>query len=212
MATTTVYASTNDRCIYSLSTDYAAARIGTGILTLGETSSDELLGGQYYTGGTYGCVEVFLDFDTSAIDVNDRITQVDLVMYLYADRSDTDFVLRAHPHAFTPPAGEGDWVPGDQLASLPVLATLNTAGIGSSGELKTFTENGDLLREAINKGGLTTIMLSSSRHQAGDTPSGDEFLDFDAADNGTGTAPRLVITHQTANLPALQQYYRQMRG
>ena len=194
MTTVTAYGISRDGYLLGAdNTVYSAAREGT--TTVGYNLA-ALIAGQYGA-GSYACYESFIAFDTSSIPDGATITQVELSLYLTDDKSDTDFTVQVRPKTWT---GSGltpaDWVAGADIDALTLLATLNSSGIGATGAYKTFAENGSNFRAAINKTGNTELILTSSRHAAGNTPTGYEYLVFQDADNaGTDQDPKLVVTY-----------------
>lgn len=194
----TFYGITGDGRVTSNNATYSTARTG-GTLASNTTVLDV---GQYTPTGYY-CLESFCAFDTSSIPDADAIYQVNLNLWLDWDLSDTDFTVQVHPKVWTSGGlTTADWVSGADIGALTQLATLDTSSMGAEGAYKTFTENGTEFRSAINLTGNTELLLTSSRHQAGDVPTGDEMVRFEDADNaGTTKDPKLVVTHAAASAP-----------
>ncbi|MEU8195245.1 hypothetical protein AB0C10_15840 [Microbispora amethystogenes] len=192
---TTVYSSTADGRIESGSSSYSTARAGgTFIVT---TSDVTRYIGQWFSGSTYYCYQGYVSFDTSAIADTDDVTAVSLAMWLVTDDSVTDFTLEAREKDWGASLTSADWVAGASLSGLTLMATLNSNGIGATGQYKTFTSQPAFLSATNLKTGVVYLCLSSSRQRAGNTPSGDEGLQLSMADtSGTTQDPRLTITHQ----------------
>ena len=195
MTTTVVYADAADGYLESLDGTYSTARAGAG---LSANTTGTLIVGQEESGGIYGVYESFVNFDTSAITDSDMITAALLELGLSADQSTTDFTCQARTRDWGATLTTADFVAGASLGALTLLATRATSGIGATGSLKAFTENGSNLRDAINKTGLTSMILCSDRHVAGNTPSGatQEMVRwYSANEAGTSLDPTLTVTH-----------------
>lgn len=191
MTTSTFYSATADGQIESSNATYGTARSGgTLVANTGGTSANV---GQV-TG--YACYEAFLSFDTSTIPDGDIITSVTLSLdgTGATDGSDTDFTINARVYDWGPSLTTGDWIAGASLSGNTLVASRSTSGWSASG-YNDFTSEAAFLT-AINKAGVTYLVISSSRHEAGTTPSGNEYVGFATADNsGTANDPKLVVTH-----------------
>lgn len=196
---TTIFSGGNDGSIfsYTFSGNYSGARAGTGDGLDASTSGSELLVGQNSFSGVYECDEAFVSFDTSSIPDADPVSQVDLSFYLTTDDSATDFTIEARTRDWGASLAAADWVPGASLGSFTLLASLSTSGIGAAGAYKTLNSEAALLTAPNMKTGVVYVMLNSSRHRVGNTPTGDEGVRFASADvAGTTQDPKLTITHQ----------------
>jgi hypothetical protein len=184
MANYTIYASVA-ACIYSKSGTYSSARSGTG-----QTLDSALNVGQLYIATFYYCFESFIGFTTSS--VLGTVSSATLSAYLFQDNSTTDFTVYARLRDFGSGAvTTGDWVAGASLSALTQLASKGTSGIGSTNAYKTFTSSN--LASNINTSGDTRIILTSSRHEGNNTPTGNEYVSFTLA-TGSANAPYLSIT------------------
>ena len=184
MANYTIYASVVG-CIRSKSGTYSSARSGTD-----KTLDTSLSVGQAYIATFYYCFEVFIGFTTSS--VLGTVSSATLSAHLAGDGSSTDFTVYARLRDFGSGAvTTGDWVAGASLSALTQLASINTSGIGSTGSYKTFTSSN--LASNINTSGDTRIILTSSRHEGNNTPTGNEYVVFTLA-TGSANAPYLSIT------------------
>lgn len=184
MANYTIYASVVGS-IRSSSTTYASARSGSG-QALDSTS---LPVGQNYVSSNYYCYESFIGFTTSS--VLGAVSSATLSAYLITDGSTTDFTAYVRLRDFgSGSITTGNWVPGASLSALTQLASIASSGIGSSGSYKTFTSSN--LASNINKSGDTRVILTSSRHEGNNTPTGSEYLIFTYA-TGSANAPYLSI-------------------
>lgn len=202
----TFYSDTADGFIQSLDTEgtYSTARAGTS-LTVDTSSTGDFLG-QRYSGGLnwYFCYEVFLKFDTSAIDDGDDVSAAVLSVYGQQDATTgNDFTIQARTKDWGASLTTEDWVAGASLGALSLLATFNTASGFSTAAYNDLTENGTALRDAVNKTGVTYVLLNSSRHEAGNAPTGgDEYVKiYFSNQTGTTQDPKLVVTHASATKP-----------
>ena len=190
MATTTVFAGTNDDFLEAANATYATA-LSTASYTNGGAGIQI---GQNFSTPTYYLDVAYFDFDTSSVPDGDTVSAAVLSLYLTVDHSTTDFVLDVAAFDWSASGlTTGDWRNQTQLAAHTVLATLDTNGIGSVNAYKDFTEVASGLAGAINKTGHTYLIVYSARQAAGTTPSGEEFMTFSSAD--AANQPKLVITH-----------------
>ena len=199
MTTLTAYSSAADGYIESESTSYSSARAGTGSpVTALDTQGFCTVGQRAGGGGDYHCYAAFLDFDTSGIPDDATITAVELSLYGSFDASDTDFDIEARLHDWGASLTTADWVAGADLGAKTLLASKATSGWSASA-YNAFTENGSSFRDSINKTGVTRVIVCSSRHRAGNTPTGDERITFYAAEEASTTKdPKLVVTYTTS--------------
>ena len=154
---------------------------GDGVDTTGDIYTGQAPGGYY---------EGFLAFDTST--VVGTITAVTLSVYGMNDSSVTDFTLEARLHDWGATLTTADWVPGNQLGTKTLLASMNTSGWSAAG-YNTLTSDAAFLTN-INQSGFTRVLMCSSRHRLGNTPSGSEFVGYRSANQaGTTNDPKLVI-------------------
>ena len=189
----TIYPSLDGE-MYSPGSSYSIAREGTGSIQARPTDATSLVG-QFFA-GSYACYQNFLAFDTSAITDTDTISAVDFSAYLVSDSSDTDFVLEVREKDWGSTFETADFVPGSQLSTYTLLASLNTSGIGSTGAYKTFTSETAFLTTTNIKTGTVRFFTSSSRQLLNNTPSANELVEFSQMDaSGTTQDPKLVITH-----------------
>lgn len=191
MTTSTFYASTADGQIESFNATYSTARSG-GTLTANTAGGSANVG---QVAG-YSCYEAFLSFDTSAIPDGDIITAVTLSLdgTGATDGSDTDFTINARVYDWGASLTTADWIAGASLSGNTLVASRSTSGWSAAG-YNAFASEAAFLT-AINKTGVTYLVISSSRHEAGATPSGNEYVGFATANNsGTANDPKLVVTH-----------------
>jgi hypothetical protein len=187
---TTIYAGTSDGFLTSTNATYSTARAG-GTLAANDTGTTLQVG---QVSG-FAIYETFLHFDTSAIGT-DTVTDAALALYLTTDLSSTDFLVEARAQSWTGGGlTTGDWVPGADLGSKTLYASVDTNGIGSTGAYKTFTQEAALRTAAMT--GSVEMVLASSRTRTGSSPSSTEYVIFSSA-NETGTTqdPKLTLTHE----------------
>lgn len=199
----TFYSETSDGLVQSENPTYSTARAGSG-LTVNTVSSSLQVGQILDTGpdpDLYYVIEAFISFDTGSLS-GEEVSAAVLSLFLQTDGSATDFTVNARIKAWLSGGlTTADWVAGADISGT-ILATLNSSGIGATGSYKDFTESGSNLQDGLNLSGDTEIMLTSSRHEAGNTPTRDERLTFRSADRaGTTEDPKLVVTHAAASVP-----------
>jgi len=195
MTTVTIYSDTADGYIYSSSTSYTTASNGNFL----NVSSSEPIGflGQYPNSGSYYIYQTFLKFDTSSIPDDAQITSVTLSCYGYTGSPPTSFSIEARLHDWDTTLTTADWVAGSNLSSKALLATINSSGWSTSG-YNALTENGNNLKNNINKTGTTYIILCSGEQTNGSPPTNDEYVGLYYTDEtGTSKDPKLEITYST---------------
>lgn len=186
-----VYASLTGDISSIHATTYATARSGA---TLTANTSEQVVGQakNYGWGGdNYACFEGFLTFDTSEVPAS---ATIDAPPTLYAavetNSTDTDFTLRAGV-SWTPDLTTADWVAGASLSGKTLCASKSTSGIATNTYYALTSESTFL--SAIVKEGTTALLLWSSRHEAGTTPTGAEYLKLHSATSAY--PPYLLITY-----------------
>lgn len=188
---TTVYATApgGTGCDDSINATYATARTGSGVTPLNDHYVGQLTG--------YQCIEFFSIFDTSGIDDGDTVSAVVATYDGLENQSATDFTVRLGASSYNGGAVvDTDFVSGASLGAITVLATFATTGYSATAN--AFTDSG-AFAAAINKTGNTSLIGWSSRHEAGNVPTGNEYVGFTDADAaGTTTDPKLDITHAAA--------------
>lgn len=153
-----------------------------------DTADSAIYVGQRASGNSR--YEGFLSFDTSG--VVGTITAVTLSLYGNWDGSVTDFTLEARVHDWGATLATDDWVDPANLGSKTLVASVSSVGWNAAG-YNTLASQAAFLTN-INQSGATRLLLNSSRHRLGNSPSGDEYIGFQSADTaGTTQDPRLVI-------------------
>lgn len=145
--------------------------------------------------------EGFVRFVTGAtIPDTDTVTAVTFEAALETDNSVTDFTCNVREKIWS--AGgltTADWVSGASLTGT-LVASLSTASMAALFNYSAWTSQAAFLTTANLKTGTVELMFCSSRHEAGTTPTGNEYIqmDFDSV------PPRLTVTH-VSTTPAIYQ-------
>ena len=211
MATLTVYAD-YDKYILSYSTSsYSAARAGASFSV---EDIEYIHSGQFKDvgGSLWRCYESPIRYDTSALGDADIVTAVSEYLYLTLNECDTvGFVDQSRSYDFGDEITSADWVAGDDLAALTLLSSFTIETSTPTG-LKEFPSSSNFVA-AVNTTGYTYTMHSSSRLEAGNTPSDDESIRWGSASSGS-FRPRLVITYTpaTAGTGEIQAPTAQLSG
>lgn len=188
----TFYSGAGDGYLRKYDATYLTARTMASATVV--SGSAALLYVGQYTG--YYCWESFIDFDTSAIPDADDVTIAVLSLDGAEDTSATDFTVEARLYDWGGTLGSADAVAGADLGSHTLLASWDTSGYSAS--YNDFTSEAAFVSN-ISKTGTTSLILNSSRHRNGDTPTGGEFVGFwDQGAAGTTEDPKLVVTHAPA--------------
>ncbi len=203
MTTATFYANTADGYLQSRDDSYSLARAGTGASLGSSASATTAYVGQANDGApgfVYGCFELFLSFDTSSIPDGAGITSVTLSLYGETDASATNFTINARAYDWGASLTTADWIAGASLSGNTLLATFATSGFSVAG-YNDFTSEA-AFRTAINKTGTTYIVLSSSRHEGNNTPTGAEYVKtWTANETGTSKDPKLTVVYSEVTGP-----------
>jgi len=188
--TLVLYSSATDGYILSQSAIYGNARSGTPVGT--NTAGSQIYIGQNFVSNLYNIYEAFVSFDTSAIGA-DTIASAVLSLRANFDQSTTDFTIEARLNNWGPTLEAADYVAGEDISSLPLLAHYNTADGFTSGTFYNFVD--DALPININKTGITHLLLCSKRTTDNITPTNAEYVGvFSADQSGTAYDPKLTIT------------------
>jgi hypothetical protein len=190
---TAIRADTVDGRCRGSSAVYLDARAGANIMT-----DSYGYAGRDVAAGTYYVFDLYASFDTAVVPDDDVITDVVLSLNLEEDGSTTDFTMEARLFDWGASLTTADWVNGADLAALPLLATLPTAGIGATGAFKDFTSESAFIG-AINSTGSTRMLICCAGKRSA-TPNADsEYLKFTPGNDGTeALRPLLTITHAPA--------------
>lgn len=198
----------NDVFGYDTSSYVTARDTGWGV----GSQTYDIIGQRYRANPDWRCNEMFLEFDTgSEVPDGATVTVATLKLNVKSDQSVTDFTIKCAAFDW----GTGDPTTADfrtaaQLAALsPLLASLSTSGIGTG--QKSLTSEAAFL-SAINKTDVTRLIVWSSRHENGDEPTGNEYLEIYGYDYGSNE-PELYLEYTTgATIPIMAHHYRSLRG
>jgi hypothetical protein len=190
MSTLTVFADAADGRVRANHATYANARTGSGATMYSDTTS-----GYYGQDLGFYANEYFVSFDTSSIPDDNVVSNPVLSLTYFENSSDTNFIAQARLYDWGATLTTADWVSGDDLSSLPLLATWDTNSFTGVNTYQAFISE-PAFANAINKTGFTRIIISSSRHLAGNEPTGIEYMGINSADvAGTTYDPKLVLTY-----------------
>lgn len=185
MATTTVYANSDDVSAKSEGTTYAAARDGTGTLSMApdtaatESVYNSLIGGPL----PYVCFQGLLNFDTAWLAAD---TPLSVVLSIWPTSGTADMVYAATT-ASAPPYTTADFIAGASLP--PGQASLANAAFGAYNDFTDIT-----LVNSLNGTGLTNLILFSKNQRDNVAPTTGEALLWKSADTaGTANDPRLMV-------------------
>lgn len=139
----------------------------------------------------YEVFQPYLRFDTSVIPDDETVTSAVLAMPLHGDHSDTDFIIEARVYDAGETITTGDYVAGADLAAKPLFATRDTAGglpiyVAPDWNQVVFVEAAGAAA-AINKTGITGLLLCSDRTRNDMAPAGWEYVDLSTQIGGALT-------------------------
>lgn len=152
------------------------------------------------------CYVIGLEFDTSVIGDDEDVDSVVFHIALSSRSVGTAHTGEARLVDFgAGPIDVDDWVPGDDLDTMALLATTPIpAGSGGLGSTELTSEAG--FAAAINKAGPTRLLLVSSFLTDGTYPGGNQFWRIIPPENsGSGgiLRPRLEVVTVPAALAAV---------
>jgi hypothetical protein len=192
--TLTVYSTSSDGYIYKSSGTYNTAwTASTG--TVSNSATYISIGQKKDPAGpptlTYSIFREFVFFNTSSLPSNAYLDNATLSLYKKDDYSVTDFEITVqngqptYPHN---PMQSGDYNKNDYSGN---GGRLNTS-LFSNGY------NAITLRDLswINKTGTTKLCLRSSRDINGNVPTGNEYVNVYANEQGSEYQPKLVIAYR----------------
>ncbi len=204
MTTYTIFSGTGDGVVSSINATYATARAGSG-LTSG-TGDPYLFIGQYNY-GDYECDEGFISFDTSGVVGSVSSATLSLWPRLLLGPPSPDFTVNARRLDWGT-LTTADWIAGASFSGQTLLATYTTV-TGIYDAYAAMTSQAAFLTN-INQSGTTGIILSSSRHEGNNSPSGMELLIVSSAnESGTTQDPKLVVVAAALSTPVFMNHLRQ---
>jgi len=172
----------------------------TGLVS---ANSTELRVGQAYSldpflGPCWGVYRGALFFNTSSLPDDATITSATLSLYGLADYSYTDFLITVvDGSVLHEPLQDFDYgYLWSQIVSGGVFDTSGFSTIGYNHIPLNATGMG-----WISRTGITKFGLRSSRDITATAPGVDEYVEIFAREEGTGRAPKLVVTYTTVPPP-----------
>jgi hypothetical protein len=187
MSTYTFYSAANDGGLRSTAVDYENCRAGLGLVEFPAAGEDYMLVGQ----NTAKIYEGFLRFDTNSIPDSYTITAATFATYLEPS-SHKNFSIEARTRDWGTSLEVGDWVPGEALNGLTLLASYPASSMNYV-MTQWYTELA--LSSAINKSGYTKMVLCSSRTTTDQEPVGAEYAHMRTSEYaGTAMDPCLTVT------------------
>ena len=139
--------------------------------------------------GNYLVYQGFLEFNTAAIPAGATITSAVLKIKDAGDSSTTDFIINVYDKDYGTLA-TADFIANGSTAGLTLRCHYDTASGWTGTTYKTFVN--DALAAAIVKGGTTRLVMMSSRQTGNNTPTGNEFVYWEAT--SAGSEATLTVT------------------
>lgn len=194
MTTFTIYADATDGYLSSSDASYSNARAGSGTLAA-DAAGNSLIVGQQLTGGLYYAWEAFLSFDTSLIGAGAVVSSATLRTTASSLNFGTACTINTRSRDWGAGLTTGDFVAGASLSGDTLVASVTSSSLNSTGIGFGSNHTSEVaMLSAINTTGSTRFILSSSRHQGNNTPTGDEYFAFYSSDqSGTTKDPRLTV-------------------
>ena len=188
--TITIYTSSNDGYRTYSGTNYTTtwnAPSGVSITPY------QIPVGQSKVSTTYTINRGFVFFNTSALPSNAIIDNATLSLYKASDSSATDFKITiqngqpTYPHS---PLQDGDYAKSRYSGN---GGAFNTANLVNGYNNITLNSTG---LTWINRTSWTKFCLRSSHDIAGTAPTGNEYVNFYASEQGTNYKPKLTIAYR----------------
>jgi len=191
MTVVTVYAADDGYCIGNDATTYLTAR--STATTAYDAAGVQV--GQAFGGGGYTCAEGFLFFDISAVlPTSRRDTAISMFAKVQSDASGVDFDLKVQAKTWQAAVTTADWVAGASLSATTYF-TANTADAVTDAFLE-FTFEGSYPAVWTTE----EYLVYSSRHKAGDVPTGLESIMFyPVSTAGTTSDPYMVFEYYSVD-------------
>jgi hypothetical protein len=191
--TLTVYSTSSDGYIYNSGTNYNTVRTASSgtinssgtFITIGQKKVQTIPSPTYYI------YRGFVFFNTSSLPSNAYLDSATLSLYEKDDYSTTDFDITIQngqpifPHS---PMQSGDYNKNFYSGN---GGTYNTSGFHSGYNNMSFTS-----LAWVAKGGMTKLCLRSSRDINGNAPTGNEYVNVYANEQGSGYQPKLVVVYR----------------
>lgn len=197
--------------VYGNDADWTTARSTS-------TGYNDGSGGKLYSGcrNTYVARRAALLFDTSSIDDDATITQVNLKIYVTDDDTGADFTVLIVKYDWSQWESSLANTTYRETAYDGILAgTQETNNLGSTAGGYTGSKtSGNLATDWVSKTGNTYYGLLSSRDYNNTTPTNSyEQIGFGSASNATESyRPVLSVTYTTGGVPKQYLHYARLRG
>jgi hypothetical protein len=193
VATTLIFAGTNDNEVACTDPSYATARAATGTLSLGNVADTFISAGQRFA-GQYQVFEGFLEFPYT-LDTNDlKCSSV----FQYVHIQNTGSAVRSLDTFYRDWGGGAvtttDFVANNATMSSGVyvgaIQNAQSWPIGSRAKCGSI----DMLSNILLANAAVRVILVTSRQRAGNTPTGDEYNKIgSSAQAGTTNDPLLLV-------------------
>lgn len=127
-------AGANDNYVVRTGVDYInTIEVTGGSASLGDPSGTSMPVGQLFGGTDWAFYEAFYEFDISSLAPGTHITDAHITVYAdTVDAPPDHLVLQAREWNYGSAVSTGDWVPGSNLAALPLYGAVEVPA-GSSG-------------------------------------------------------------------------------
>ena len=196
-----IYADANDGHIQSSNASYSTAVAGSG-LTMVNTATTVRVG-QGKSTSAYWIYQGFFSFDTSVIADSEEIVDATLNAHFgYSASQKVWWDIEFREHNWTAPLTTAEWKSVSTLATYPVRASFDI--MTPSSTYRTVATGGDSLMSSISKTAPMKFVAVSSRHVAGNVPTGVEEMNIWGG-NSTGKPYLLVETVATNTLNSVSE-------
>lgn len=196
MTTAVIYSTTDDWNVNSGNNSgegYPAVRAGVNFSQDAQFSMLYSCGQEFQGGANYHASQMFLSFDTSAIDITQTVLSATLSLVAASVYATSEGLQARVLNWGAPPVTTSDFSPGATFATLPLVGSLAYSAM-TSGTRFDLTDSG--LAAQIVKGGTTRLVLCSDLFAAGTAPTtAPNLLQLRSGTNTTTTAPRLTVTY-----------------
>lgn len=193
MTTFIIFSGTADGKADSANSVYLTARAGPATSVDTTTANNITFGQQEFFG--YDCLESFVGFDTSV--VGSAPISSALLSFVAQGGSTLNFTANARLFNWGPTLTVSDWVAGASLSAQTLLASRDLTVAGWKLEsYNDFVSDANFVSN-INTTGITYMVISSSRTEAGTAPGVGTFESvtaYTADQTGTAQDPRLIVT------------------
>jgi len=192
--TLTVYSTSSDGYIYKSNGNYDTARTSSTGTVSGSASYISIGQKKDPTGpptAAYTVFRGFLFFNTTSLPSNAYLDNATLSLYKKDDYSTTDFditVQNGQPTYPHDPLQTSDYNMNDYSGNGGMLTT---GGLHNGYNNMSLTD-----LNWITKNGTTKLCLRSNRDINGNMPTGNEYVNMYANEQGSGYQPKLVINYR----------------